>query len=126
MGLKQGGRASVWQVEPGRGNFTKVRLSTSRKNRQSGQYEQDFSGFCMFIGEAHKKAALLKMRDRIQVGEFEVSNRYDKATGKEYIDYKVFDFSVVESVGNQPGGSHDADNPVESNPAESDTDGLPF
>ena len=37
------------------------RLSISKKNRATGEYEQDFSGFVMFVGTAcAKKAAALK------------------------------------------------------------------
>ena len=50
MGFRNGGYATVWSVESTRPNVTKVRLSTSRKNKQTGEYEQDFSGFCNFVG----------------------------------------------------------------------------
>jgi len=95
MGFRQGGYCSVWSVEPGRtGNITKVRLSSSRKNKQTDEYEQDFSGFCTFIGKANEKARGLKEKDRIKILECDVSTNYDKEKKKEYVNYKVFDFEM--------------------------------
>lgn len=127
MAFRQGSFASVWQIEQSKGKSTRVRLSTSRKNKQTDQYEQDFSGYCVFIGEAHARAAMLKERDRIKLGEIEVTNRYDKETGRTYVDYKVFSFDMAEAVGSKNSGySAAASNRVEENPVESDDDKLPF
>lgn len=127
MGFRTGSFASVWQVEPGRGKTTRVRVSTSRKNQQTGQYEQDFSGYCVFIGNAHARAAMLKERDRIKLGEVEVTNRYDKESGKTFHDYKVFSFDMAEAVGSgNAQASRTAANRVEDNPVESDDEALPF
>lgn len=44
-------------MEPGKTDrYQQVRLSTSRKNKKTGQFEQDFSGFCRFIGNANEAA----------------------------------------------------------------------
>lgn len=88
---------TVWSVEPGRsGNTTKVRLSASRKNKKTDEYEQDFSGFCTFIGKAHENASALRERDRIKVLECDVSTTYDREKKAEYITYKVFDFEMAD------------------------------
>lgn len=97
MGFRNGAFASVWSVESGKGNFTKVRLSISRKNKD-GQYEQDFAGFCTFIAQAHAKACQLKERDRIKLGDVDVSNTYDKEKQKEYVNFKVFSFEMADST----------------------------
>ena len=78
MGFRPGSFATIWSVEPGTGNFSKVRMSISRKNKDTGVYEDEFSGFVMFIGEAHAKAGRLKERDRIKLGDVDVTRRYDK------------------------------------------------
>lgn len=121
MGFRNGAFATVWSVEPGKGNFSKVRLSVSRKNKD-GQYEQDFAGFCTFIGQAHAKADRLRKRDRIKLGEVDVSNPYDKEKQKEYINYKVFDFEMADTE------TSSASTPVSGNPAEgeNDEDEAPF
>ena len=61
MGFRTGAYAKVWEVTPMSDTSTKVRMSISRKNKQSGEYEQDFSGFVLAIGTAAaNKAASLK------------------------------------------------------------------
>lgn len=120
MGFRREAFATIWDVEPGKGNFTKVRLSVSRKNKD-GEYEQDFSGFCTFIGTAHAKAAKLKKKDRIKLGDVDVSTVYDAEKNREYVNYKVFDFEMAGTTpGDQSGGSNRkaAANPVDSNEEE--------
>ena len=130
MGFRTGAFATVWSVEPGKGNFTKVRLSTSRKDKESGEYVQDFSGFCMFIGTANAAASSLHTRDRIKLGDVDVTTTYNKETNKEYVNYRVFSFEPAASdhpaqagAGGQQGAG-EGENPVESVPLESDK--LPF
>ena len=54
MGFRTGAYAKVWEVTPMSDTSTKVRMSISRKNKQSGEYEQDFSGFVLAIGTNFK------------------------------------------------------------------------
>ena len=64
MGFRTGAYAKIWEVTPMSDTSTKVRLSVSRKNKQTNEYEQDFSGFVLAIGTAAaKKAACLKEGD---------------------------------------------------------------
>lgn len=100
MGFHNGGYVTVWSVEEGKsGKTSRVRLSTSRKNKKTGQYEQDFSGFCTFIGDAHEKAYKLKERDRIKLLSCDVCNTYSKDTRTTFVDYKVFDFEPIDGFG---------------------------
>lgn len=46
MGFRTGAFAKVWEVTPMSDTSTKVRISVSRKNKQSGEYEQDFPASC--------------------------------------------------------------------------------
>ncbi len=128
MGFRAGSFATVWSVEPGKGNFTNVRLSISRKNKDTDQYEDEFSGFCMFIGEARAKAEKLKERDRIKLGDVDVTRRYDKEKQKEYYTFKVFSFEAADAP-NANGGGRSASAPVSANPVDAnpvETDELPF
>lgn len=112
MGFRKGNYASVWDVKPIANNRTSVRLSTSRKDKESGKYEQDFSGYVMFVGTATaSKAAKLRKRDRIQLGEIEVTTKYSRDENKEYVNYTCFDFeSANRSDGDSaPGGNAPAD-----------------
>lgn len=129
MGFRQGGYCSVWSTELSKsGKTTRVRLSSSRKN-QSGEYEQDFSGFCTFIGKAHEMAQKLQPKDRIKILECDVGTSYDKEKEKEYINYKVFDFEMAGNKSEKDNSKSDGkkQNPFEVDGGESDpNDNLPF
>ena len=93
IGFRSNTYATVWSVETVSNTVTKARISISRKNKNTGEYEQDFSGFVSFVGTAAAaKAAKLKEKDRIKLGDVDVSNRYDKEKQREYTTFKVFSF----------------------------------
>lgn len=110
--------AKCWKIIPGNGNYTKIRMSTSKKNKDTGEYEQDFSGYVMMIGRANAKAQHLKEGDRIKLGEIDVTTTFNKEQNKEYVNYKCFDFEMADE---QP-AQNSASRPVDSNPTEGDTD----
>ena len=125
MGFRTGAFCKCWAIEPGKGNFMKVRLSTSRKNRDTGEYEQDFSGYVMMIGQAHAKAQRLHDGDRIKLGDVDVTSSYNKEQKKEYINFKCFDFEMADDAA----GPRAATGRVDDNPVEGDNDveeELPF
>lgn len=97
MGFRKDSYATVWEVKKGNGNYTDVRLSTSRKNKQTDAYETDFSGFVRFVGTAHQNAGNLKERDRIKIGDCEVTNSYNKEKNVTYTNYAVFSFENANS-----------------------------
>ena len=99
MGFRTGTYATVWDVEPISDTITKCRVSISRKNKQTGEYEQDFGGYVKFMGTAAaKKAAQLKEKDRIRLGDVDVSNFYNKEKKTEYTDFKVFSFDMADDA----------------------------
>lgn len=117
-GFRNGSWGTVFSVEPGKGNWTKCRLAISRKNKDTGEYEQDFSGYVMMIGQAHAKAQRLRERDRIRLKEVDVSNRYDKERQREYIDYKCFDFDTADEAQGQGGNVRPAQASSGVNPVD--------
>ena len=103
---------------------TKVRMSVSRKNKKTGEYEQDFSGFVLAIGTATaSKAAKLKEGDRIKLGDVDVTTKYDKEKRVTYTNYKMFSFE-------EPEDSNSKEEPTAPQPAvddgELDDSRLPF
>ena len=138
MGFRQGGYMTVWSSEQSKsGNTTRVRLSSSRKNKQTDQYEQDFSGFCTFIGKAHDKAKNLQERDRIKILECDVGTNYDKEKKVEYVNYKVYDFEMADGSAPEATGAakerkvakkstKKAATVDEGTEGDSDEDELPF
>lgn len=122
MGFRKGAYCTVWSVDEA-ANSMKVRVSVSRKRKDTGEFEQDFSGFCSFIGTAKDKAKTLKVKDRIKLGDVDVTTFYNKDKGVEYVTYKVFDFDFVESGVGSSVSSKTEENPEEG---EVDEDKLPF
>ena len=95
MGFRTGAWAKVWAVEQKSSTWTKCRISISRRNKQTGEYEPDFSGFADFTGTAAAaKAAELHEGDSIRLGDVDVVRVWDKERQKEYINFKVFSFEI--------------------------------
>lgn len=93
--------AKVWSVEPVSDMATKCRISISRKDKNTGEYTQDYSGFVLFIGtHTAKKAAKLKSGDKIKLLEVDVSNKYDSDKNVTYNNFKCFSFDVESSTNN--------------------------
>ena len=95
MGFKTGAYARVWEVSPESDTRTKLRISTSKKNKQTGEYEQDYSGFVMVVGTAAAARALkLKRGDKIRLGDVEVTTRYVKERNTTYTNFTVYTFEL--------------------------------
>lgn len=124
MGFRQNSFATIWSVEPVKDTITKAKISTSKKNKNTGEYETDFGGFVTFLGTAAaSKAAKLKEKDRIKLGDVDVTRKWDKEKQKEYINYNVFSFEMADSLATQPATAPQSQ-PVDS--GEVETDDLPF
>lgn len=99
MGFRSQAFCKIWEITPQTDTRTKGRISISRKNRQTGEYETDFSGFVSFLGTAAaRKAATLKEGDRIRLGDVDVSNRYDKEKQITYTNFNIFSFETQDEV----------------------------
>lgn len=106
MAFRSGAYCTVFSVEKRNENVTRVRIATSRKNKMTDQYEQDFGGFVDFIGkDAAKKALQLKEKDRIKLGDVSVTNKYDKEKGITYTNFACFSFDMPDGVGNKLSGN---------------------
>lgn len=100
MGFRTGAFAKVWRFE-NKGNYSVVELSTSKKNKQTEQYETDFSGkFVRFIGQAHADIQSLQEGVKIKLGDVEVTNSYNKETKQAFTNFLVFSFEVADNSGN--------------------------
>lgn len=94
MGFRKDGYAKVWKTTVYE-KYTVVELSTSKKNKQSGEYEVDFQhSFVKFIGQAHRDATSLTRGSRIKLGDCDVTRKYSKEKQREYIDFIVYDFAL--------------------------------
>ena len=128
MGFRKGAYAKIWEVSPVSDVCTKVRMSISKK-AQDGTYTTDFSGFVFIVGTAAaSKAAKLKEGDKIRVGETDVSTKYDKKAGKNYTNFKMFDFELPQQGETQAATKATAKAPTQQQPDSGEADGsqLPF
>ena len=99
MGFRKDAYATVWSVEQKSNTLTNGRISISRKNKNTGEYETDFSGFVSFIGTAAaQKASHLKERDRIRIGDVDVTNKdeIDGASAGAQIPDTIIDDGEID------------------------------
>lgn len=130
MGFRTGSYATIWSVESASDTRTKARISISRKNKQTGEYDTDFSGFVDFIGTAAaKKALMLKEKDRIRLGDVDVTNNYSKEKGITYTNFKIFSFETQSEINCSGGGGnsgYDTEPQKNVDSGEIDDSQLPF
>lgn len=125
MGFRAGAYAKVWEVSPVSDTSTKVRMSVSKKNKQTGQFEQEFSGFVMCVGTAAARKALqLKEGSRIKIGDCDVTTKYDEQKKITYTNYKMFSFEEADGD-NKPDADQTQPEPTVDE-GEPDDNRLPF
>lgn len=99
MGFFKGNIATIWSIDV-KDNLCTANISTSKKNKDSGEYFTDFNdGFVSFVGTANER-----LRDRIipeggikiRIGNGDVTHYYDKNKQKLYVNYTVFSFDDIE------------------------------
>lgn len=138
MGFRDNAYATVWDVQPMSEAMTKARISTSRKNQKTDEYEQDFSGFVTFMGtDMATKALRLQPRDRIRLVRTDVTTKYIKEKNQTYTNFCIFEFQTSEEAerdrnrnGERRASSSKAQTTPKASPSEPDafdSDGdLPF
>lgn len=127
MGFRTDAYAKVWKVE-NKGNYHEVQMSTSKKDKRTGQYETDFSSnFVRFIGTAHEQAKTLSDGDRIKIGNCETTNKYDKEKKITYTNYLVFSYEMADGQNPKPKTNLTTGNDGFMNiPDGVEDEGLPF
>lgn len=130
MSFRSKARATIWGVQPVSDTLTKVNLSTDGKTRD-GNWEKDFSGYVGFVGTAcAKKAAALKPKDHIILGDCEVKMTYGDDKKPKYTNFNVFSFEMAESKAKSGANSNGynaqgrIDEGIDHNPVEDSH--LPF
>lgn len=113
IGFRTNSYAKCWEIKPVSDKHTKIRLSISKKNKDTGEYEQEFGGYVSFVGTAcASKAAKLHAGDRIKLGDVDLKNKYDKENGVERWYPTVFSFEL-EGDTSAPTRSVDSGEPAE-------------
>ena len=103
MGFRKGAYGKIWEIQPVKDNMTKLKISISKKDKSSGQYVRDFSGWVACIGTAAATKAMSlsagENGDTIILGDVDVSNSYDAVKKVLYTDCKIFSFEVADNNG---------------------------
>lgn len=94
MAFQTNSFAKVWEVKP-QEKYTDIRISTSRKRQDTGQYESDFAGFVRLIGEAHNKAKSLQVGDRIRLGSVS-GTTFKKADGTYFEGHQCYSYKMAD------------------------------
>jgi hypothetical protein len=99
MGFRNNAIATVWKVKDsdGESRFRDVQISTSRKDKKTGEHKSDFSGYVRFVAKAVVGVESLKEKDRIVLKNVDVGRKYDKDKGKEFVNFTVLEWERVEN-----------------------------
>ena len=96
MSLRSGAYATIWEVRNNNGTVS-VNLSTSRKDKSTGNYVTDWSGW-MTVYADQDAMLQLPRKTRIIIGDFAVSNRYDKETHQTNTHYSLFGYRLADTA----------------------------
>lgn len=97
MGFRTDAYATIWEIQ-NKGKYSVVSMSTSKKNKDTNQYETDFSSkFVRFIGRANDAITGLQKKDRVKLKNIDVTT--SSVNGTWYTNYLVFDCEVVSKGG---------------------------
>ena len=88
--------AKIWEIKEIKDKYSEVRISTSIKNKQTDEYEQDFGAFVRMVGQAHQQLQYLSNGDRFKILRCGVTNKYNKDTKQTYTNYVVFEIEAED------------------------------
>lgn len=100
MGFRDGAYCKLWKLDNS-GKFPSGQISISYKDKTSGEYVDDFSGFVTFVGDAAKAVDKMTIPGRFKINGCDVSRTYNKEKQKEFIYFRVFNIEEVEDRGPQ-------------------------
>lgn len=96
MGFRKGAYATIWEIKQVSDTFVKARISISRKDKETGKYEAEFEDWVAFSGSvAAKKALTLREKDRIQLGDCDIRNKYDPEKKTKYYNFMIYSFEMA-------------------------------
>ena len=108
MGFRNNCYAAVFSVKRGNGNYYDVNLATSRKDKNTGEYNTDFRGFARFVGDAGNVIARFDGQSskspvcRVKLDSVEVTNSYNREKNVTYTNYVVYSCEMADgNNGNQ-------------------------
>ena len=97
-----GSWAKIWDIKEIKDKYSEVRISTSIKNKNTNEYEQDFGGYVRMVGQAHQQLQYLSNGDRFKIVRCGVTNKYNKETKQTYTNYVVFEMDAEDPADPKP------------------------
>ena len=129
MGFCTNAYAKIKEVVEKQTNYTVCKVTITRKNKLTNEYELQFSAHCRFVGNAHKSVPMADQR--IKITSCDVTNCYkDKDGNLQFTknpQYVVFGYELQESQGaSAPMPYNPYDNGVNFEDLSSSDSDLPF
>ena len=103
-----GAYAKIWEIKAINANYSDIRISTSKKDKNTGEYTQDFGGYVRMVGQAHEQMSYLSEKDSFKIVRCGVENRYDKEKKTTYNNFVIFE---IETDSDKKAPVDDKDNP---------------
>lgn len=98
MGFRDGAYCKLWKLDNS-GKFPQGQISISRKDKDSGEYVDDFSGFVSFIGAAADAIKKIPTGGRFKIKGCDVSRVWNKEKQREYINFRIYDVEDATNTG---------------------------
>ena len=129
MGFSNGSFCKIKEVVEKQPNYTVCKVTITKKNKLTNEYELQFSAHCRFVGNAHKSVPLKDQR--IKITSCDVTNCYkDKDGNLQFTknpQYVVFGYELQESQGASANVTYNPyDNGVNFEDLSSSDSDLPF
>lgn len=107
MGFRTGAYAKVWAVAKDQSGHVTAEMSTSKKNKDTGKYENDWSNkYVRLFGEAAKASEKLERGATVRIGDCDVTNYFSKEKNTLYTNYTIFTF--MEDTNDQKRSAKDS------------------
>lgn len=92
-----GAYAKIWEIKAINGKYSDIRISTSKKDKNTGEYSQDFGGFVRMVGQAHSQMSYLHEGDKFKIVRCGVENSYNKEKKTTYNNFIIFEIEAEEA-----------------------------
>lgn len=106
-----GSYAKIWEIKAINDRYSEIRISTSKKDKETGEYSQDFGGYVRMVGQAHKAMDHLQEKDSFKIVRCGVENHYNKEKKITYNNFVIFEVEIDDSYPATASDLGDDDNP---------------
>lgn len=86
-----GSYAKIWEIKEIKDKYSEIRISTSKKDKDSGEYSQDFGGKVRLVGQAHEQMKYMSEGDKFKILRCGVTNKWDEEKKRMYVNYVIFE-----------------------------------